>query len=412
MSGAAAHSADIVVIGGGIMGAATALHLQESGAGSVLLLERDQLGQGTSSAGAGMVGVWAAGLFPFWGAEEAALETYAFDFYKQLAEQSDDFRYRANGNLWLSTSEEDWVGTVEPMASNPLAKNREKLSPQEVHEITNGLVDPKCIVGGVLDPAGIHMTAGAAARAVGRRFEEAGGRVRTHTPVTGLRTAGSRISGVETIHGHIDCGAVVVAGGAWTNKILRSVDVWLPLVPLMATRLTTSESVGAPTSMPNVSFNAEGFYFREHDDGALLWGSDYEVFPRYSLVDVDPPDRFTDVPLNGVVELQRLAQSLAAAVPAIAARSQEVKAAHGAPCHTPDLKFLAGPVGIDGLYAVSGDNEGGVTHGPGLARMLTEYIVGAGQHVIDPTAYDPNRFGDRYTTARAVADAVGENFKF
>ena len=78
--------AEVVVIGGGILGCAAALHLLERGVEDVLVLERDGLAQATSHAGGGFVGRWGGGYVPAWGTQELALEAYGLDFYRSLAE--------------------------------------------------------------------------------------------------------------------------------------------------------------------------------------------------------------------------------------------------------------------------------------------------------------------------------------
>jgi sarcosine oxidase subunit beta len=87
-----------------MMGAAAALHLRERGL-DVVLVERDDIAQGTSTAGAGFIDLWGAGYVPSWDGEELEIEHYGLDFYASLAERGHDLAYRRNGTLsWRRTA--------------------------------------------------------------------------------------------------------------------------------------------------------------------------------------------------------------------------------------------------------------------------------------------------------------------
>src|SRR5687767_683549 len=100
--------AAVAVIGGGIIGACTALHLVREGVSNVVLLERDDVAQGTSAAAAGFVAMWAAGYIGQWGEEEVALERYGLAFYDDLAARGHDLDHRPNGTLWIASDEPTW----------------------------------------------------------------------------------------------------------------------------------------------------------------------------------------------------------------------------------------------------------------------------------------------------------------
>src|ERR1700727_2968720 len=98
-------TADVIVVGGGVFGAAAALHLVIEGAGEVILLERDGVAEGTSAAGAGFIDPWAAGSNPHLGPEELAVEEYGLRFYAQVAEEHPEVAYLRNGCLWVAIDE-------------------------------------------------------------------------------------------------------------------------------------------------------------------------------------------------------------------------------------------------------------------------------------------------------------------
>src|SRR5437870_4906801 len=101
----------VVVVGAGILGAATALHLLDEGITDVVLIDRDSVGMGTSNAGAGFVGPISAGWNSWWGEPELVVEEFGMDFYERLAERY-DFGFRRDGHLYIARTEASWEQLV------------------------------------------------------------------------------------------------------------------------------------------------------------------------------------------------------------------------------------------------------------------------------------------------------------
>lgn len=398
----APERADVVVVGGGILGCSAAYHLLEAGAGDVVLLERDDLAQGTSAAGAGFLGLWAAGYASdVWDDEELELERYALEFYGALAAEA-DIGWKRNGNLWVATAEQGWNRYLEPLAVDERVPDRIVLDPAGVEEAT-GVVRGSGVVGGVLHPGGAQVSAQQSVRALAARVLRRGGRIEMRRPVTGLRTSSDRIVGVETDRGPIATGTVVIAAGAWTNGLLAELGAFLPMAPLAAARIVT-EPLGVPPRMPTLMVPEASFAWLREERGGLLLGCSFESRPRYDFVETGPPERFDQLPIDGILETQRCAARLANLIPVLAGRGT-VTAAQGAPCYTPDLRALVGAVpGVEGLYAVTGCNEAGLTHGPGYGRLLAELITAGRSERAGPFAV--GRFGASYASAGEVVQGI------
>ena len=392
--------ADVVVVGGGISGACIALHLAERKAGQVVLLERGDLASGTSLAGAGFVMSQAVGFLRAWGEEELEAELYALDFYRGLSEEGYDIRFRANGNLWLAVTEQGFRRYLGEMKPSKQVPDRRTLSPDEVTEITDGFIQPDAVAGAVFDPRGAHISAPQAVRAVAERFTRLGGQIETGQKVTTLEVDRRGMAAVRTEAGTISTRTVVLAAGPWTNSLLRQLDIVLAILPLVASRVTT-ESVGAPGRLPTVVVpDLSTLWFREHE-GALVWGCPYDVKPRTRFVDRELPDEIRDLGLQGVSAMESVARSAVNVCPALAkARSAEV--AQAAPTFTPDARALLGPVeSVPGLFVFAGDNEAGITHGPGFAKLLADHMTGTDQtEKLAP--FRPDRFGTEYLTGSAI----------
>jgi sarcosine oxidase subunit beta len=395
-------STDVAIVGGGVLGSAIALHLAEAGL-DVTLLERDGIGQATSAAGAGFIGMWAAGWTPTFGREHIEIERYGLDFYRDLAEH-EEFGYRANGNLYVATTEATWDEQIAPkLLDLDAVPSLQRLSPDEVADLT-GIIPADAVYGGILHPDGAQVSAGPAARALSRRFVAAGGQLETRTPAAGLRRQGDQVTGVETPRGALHAGRVIVAAGAWTNALLATIDVKLPVVPLVAFRVVT-EPLGVPATMPTIMIGEVPMYLREYD-GALLWGMHYRAAPRFRFVEEAVPERFDQLPLDGLAEAESKAATAFDVFPLLAA-SQSRTVAFGAPTFTPDQRPCLGPVdAVEGLYVATGCNEAGVTHAPGYGRLLAELLTSGTTELCSIHAFDPDRFGDEYPDGTSVVSGL------
>jgi sarcosine oxidase, subunit beta len=402
-------SVDVIVIGGGVFGTSAALHLLTGGAGDVALLERDAVGQGTSAAGAGFIDPWAAGSNPHLGPEELAVEAYGLDLYARLGEEHRDLSYFGNGCLWVAIDEAQW-DRLTPMLDYPSVQT-DVLQPNEVAALTD-LVCQDSVVRGIYHRDSGHVSAPGAARCLAGEFVRAGGRVLERQPVVRLIVEAGRVRGVETSQGRLLSDRVVMAAGAWCNELLSDHGVFLPIVPLVVSRILT-EPLGVPAStpaffVPGVADGEDevGYLYARGESGRLLWGAHYSCSPRTMFVDRPVAERFDQLPLDGVEELRRAAARAAPVVPLLGSyRSTTV--AHGVPCYTADNRSLVGPVPeLEGLFVLAGCNEMGVTHAPGFGKIIADMIVHGESALAPADAWRPDRFDGQLSSARDVLRRV------
>lgn len=400
-----ARVTDVAVVGGGVFGCSAALHLKLRGCESVTVIERDRIGAGTSSAGAGLLARWSAGFVPAWGDEELKLETYGLDFYRELSASGYELGYLEGGMLFLGLARPTGRRSLVPLADHDGGEGLTPLTPSEVEALTEGFVQATGIAGGVFEARGARVTAPEAARALAGHCAELGGVILEHAPVSSVRCGRAGGFVLETVTGSVICQKLVVAGGGWTNGILRQLGIWLPVVPLVATRLSTAPLL-VPPNLPAIQFcDGRRIYIRADDD-SLTWGCNYEGDPRYEFVARELPEHLDGLSLACVAEMERAAQEVARAVPGLTT-SKIVGAAHGAPCFTPDLRPVIGELpSVPGLYVLAGDNYAGVTHAPGAGRLLAELVTGAPSPSVDPRPYRPERFGSEYRDGAEVVAAM------
>jgi glycine/D-amino acid oxidase-like deaminating enzyme len=392
----------VIVVGGGVLGASAALHLVRQGA-QVTLLDGKAVASGTSNAAGGFLNEWAAGAFPTWGDEELAIERYGLEFYSSLADEGADLDYVQTGAIWLATTPETWASFVRPLAEHPGVEDRQRLEPQEVEYLTSSVIPARGVVGALLHPRGIRITAPKAARAMVDRFREAGGQLREHTPVTALLSEHGRVTGVRTADGALGADLVVVAAGAWSKLLLRTAGYDAPMVPFTATRII-SQPVGLPRTLPMILFGEFSFLWLRENEGRALWGCEYEVSPRYDFIASDDPELDT-ISGGAVKRTLEITRAAATAIPVLS----EVRAlavSHGLPCYTSDLRGLIGPVpGLEGAFLVGGDNQAGVTHAPGYGRLAAESILDSESTLTDLTPFRLDRFAENSPNAIAAAAA-------
>lgn len=403
--------ADVVVVGGGVIGSSTAFHLKQAGAGDVLLLERDDFSQGTSAAGAGFVAQWGE-LMPEDRTAELTAELYALELYAELAAEGYGIDYFHNGMLLVAPDEETWKA-IEPIRDAD-APSSELVDGARVEELTSGAIAGDRIFGAIWHAPGIQVSAAMAGPALVDRFRKEGGVAETRRPVTAVRVENGRVTGVETPTGAVACDAVVLAAGAWSKELLRDLGVHLPIVPLITSRLVT-EPVGIPETMPTLFLmgldrSAFSTLWVRGQHGALLFGGHYDAPPREAFVGASLPQRFDQLALDGVFACRRLGEAAARFMPAFG-RYESITVAHGAPCYTPDARGILGPVpGIEGLYVIAGDCEAGVSHAPGYGRAMADLVVHGETDFVDVGAWAFDRFDGASNGDEQIAAKMRERF--
>lgn len=389
----------VCVVGAGVLGLSTAVHLARSGA-EVVVVDAGGPAHGTTTAGAGFVAAFAADHNRRFAPAMVDVARYSLDFYAELHRSGADIEYSANGNVVLATTDPTMDAARRGLLGHPrrLPGTRE-VGPDEVAELTGGVVDPGAVVGGVLMAEGAQVTTGKVCLALVEELRSAGAELLLERTVTGVRREAGRVTGVETSRGVVEADTVVLACGAWTNALLRPLGWSLPMVPVVATRFVTDD-VGLPATMPSVQCLDLGLWLRELR-GAFSWGTSrgYRGLDALRREGVDvPPGR------PRVAALERSLRDHQAAVAQVFPRlaDQEPRlVVQGMPTYTADGNFFVGQVPTaPGVWTVTGDNESGVSHGPGMGRLLAQLVRGEEPYA-DPS---PMRL-DRYSATEFPDDA-------
>jgi sarcosine oxidase subunit beta len=374
------RSAEVVIVGAGVMGASLAWHLGQRGCRDVLLLDR------APAPGAGSTGR-ATGGFRVQFDTEANVRLSVRSRDKLLAfpdEVGADPGYEPFGYLFVARREEDLVllrraQAVQHRSGAPWPR---EVTPAEVLELNPALA-PDGIVGGVYSEVDGFIRPMAILRGYLDAAERMGARVAWDAEATGLARDGARVTGVETAAGPFAAGAVVNAAGPWAGRFAARVGVDLAVRPVRRQVAATVPTEVLPPSMPMTAYVEDSFHTRVRD-GRILWLWPHELGEEES----DEPT-WHEAWLPKLMALARARFPRAAAVPIDPAACQ-----CGLYEMSPDRHAILGEApGAPGLYLINGSSGHGVMHAPALGEALAAMILGEAPP-LDVGAFRPSRFAE------------------
>ncbi|TWF96213.1 sarcosine oxidase subunit beta [Saccharopolyspora dendranthemae] len=351
------------------MGVSTAFHLAEAGA-DVLLLERAELGSGSTSKAAG--GVRAQFSDPV-NIELGQRSLTAFeDFARRPGGEID---LKQQGYLFLLSDPDDVTAFETSVAlQNSLGVPSRMLTPQQACALSP-LASPDGLLAAAYSPTDGHCTPEGVVQGYARAAREHGAVLRHGVEVTGIDLRGGEIAGVRTAEGSVRTTAVVCAAGAWSAAIGEFAGVELPVRPLRRQILVTEPMPDRPPRSPFTIDFATSFYFHEEGPGMLVGMSDPDEEFGFRL---GTDDRW----------LGRLGEAVEHRAPRLA----EAGVAHGwAGLYeiTPDHNALVGHDG--GFYYATGFSGHGFLQSPAIGEVMRDLVLGR-TPPIDVSGLDVRRF--------------------
>lgn len=369
------RTADVVIIGGGVMGTSTAHHLALKGCKNVLLLERE------SFFGIQATGKCAGGIRYQFGTEInvrlSLLSLPMLDRFEEELGQPIDLRYC--GYLFLLTRPEDvaafraqvemqhgwgvmtrWLEPEEIAQMAPLI-NLEGVLAGTFHE-RDGLADPNSVVQGYVSGA--------------RRL---GARLLNDVEVTGIEVESGRVRGVVTNRGKVSAPTIVNAAGPWAGVVGRMAGVDIPIVPIRRQIVVTGPIPEVPPDFPFVIDFAQSLYFHREGPGILTGMSNPNEPPGF------------DQSVDEEWELVHLE----AAMKRMPVLEKATLASHWAGLYevTPDAHPILGRVPeLEGFYIIGGFSGHGFMHGPACGLLLAEEILDGQAHTLDISSLSITRF--------------------
>ncbi len=377
------QSAEVVIIGGGIVGSSIAYHLTAAGCTDVLVIERETA-QGKGSTGKSMGGVRAQ----FSTAVNIQMSLYSIPFYASFDERLGyPAGYRPQGYLFCATNAKHMAylqANYQKQVDMGL-KDVRLITADEIRSMfpqlraddivggsfcsTDGFVDPYSAMIGFMTWAAEH-----------------GAKLLKNTPVTGIQRDARGVAGVETTKGTVATRVVVNAAGAWAAGVAKMAGLDLPVVPLRRMLVPTEPFDQFPHSAPMIIDMSNGFHFRPEGLGFLLAWNDPEETPGYKT-DFDPS--FIEKILTRAADRVPVFENLAVNPKRAWAGLYEM---------TPDHHPILGPApGMPGFFLANGFSGHGVMHAPATGKILSDLILTGKTDLVDASLLGLSRFAEGRT---------------
>lgn len=366
------EAADVVIIGGGIMGTSIAYHLAKAGVQNIVLVEQFELGSGSSAKPLG--GVRANFSDP--GniqLGQRSLERFAsFD-----QDFGVDIELSRVGYLFLARTPEQLAGMEEATAAqNRLGVSSRMISPEEAGQL-NPYLNPEALLGASFSPEDGHAHPVAVVQCYAAAAEDLGVTILPRTEVLDIDRADNVIRSVTTNRGRIRAEAVICCAGAWSGGIGELAGVELPVVPVRRMiGLTPQTATGHPT-VPFTLDLGTTFYFHNYRNGLLL-GISHQQEPG--------PNR--EYSNEWLAEFNAAAEICAPglATPELAAGWA------GFYETTPDHNALIGQDSqVSGFFYATGFSGHGFLQGPAVGELVADLYCGR-ESFMDPAQFSAERF--------------------
>src|SRR5437879_1550891 len=375
------ESADVVIIGGGIVGSSIAYHLTTAGCRNVVVLERESH-QGKGSTGKSMGGVRAQ----FSTTVNIQMSLFSIPFLSRFEEDLGyPSGYRAQGYLFVATTAKHLeylrtnydrqiaagLTTVSLLKTDDIVRLVPQLSGDDIIGgsfcSTDGFVDPYSVMTGFM-----------------MRAAENGARLWRDAEVTGIELQDGAVAAVRTTKGTIATSIAVNAAGAWAASVAKFVGLDLPVQPLRRMLVPTEPFDEFPHTAPMIIDMSTGFHFRPEGRGFLFAWNDPEETPGYKL-NFEPSF------------IEKILVHAADRVPCFEHVEVNPKRAWaGLYEMTPDHHPIIGPApGIKGFYLANGFSGHGVMHSPATGKLTADLILkGTSDIIADPRAFALERFAE------------------
>ena len=362
-------NAQIVIIGGGIVGCSTAYHLAKLGWKDIVLFERAQLTSGTTWHAAGLIE--AGGFFS---ATSIEMAKYTLKLYSELEKETGlATGHKGVGMVTLATTP-DRLEELRRVA----AFNRyfdvpvEELTAAQVKELWP-LADTDDVLAGFYAPGDGRVNPVDVTMALAKGARMGGVQIFEETPVTGFIKQGRRVTGVKTPNGETSCEFVVNCSGMWARAVGKLAGVNVPLQPTEHYYLITEAIEGINAKLPVLVDLDKYAYYRE-EVGGVLFGLFEPVSAPWAINGV--PDNFTFGEINP--DWDRM-------MPYVEEAMKRIPALENAGIHkffcgpesfTPDLGPMMGLAPeLDNFYVAAGFNSLGILLGGGAGKVMAQWIV-------------------------------------
>jgi 4-methylaminobutanoate oxidase (formaldehyde-forming) len=359
--------ANVVIIGGGVIGCSIAYHLAKLGFPDVVLLERQQLTSGTTWHAAGLVGQLRTSI------NMTRLAKYTSELYRGLeAETGQATGYRQCGSISLATNEERFE---ELKRSASMAKVFDlEVNVIDVDEIVARypLVNSDDLLGGIHIPSDGYANAVDISQALAKGARANGAQIFQNTKVTQILHDGSKVTGVSTPAGDIDADYVVICSGMWSRDLAAGVGVNVPLHACEHYYVLFESVEGLDPNLPVLrDYDACTYY--KYDAGKLLVGA-FEPTAKAWGMDGIAEDFCFDEIAGDFDHFEPVLHDAMQRIPALQDAGIQ-KFFCGPESFTPDVRYHLGQSPqLGNCYVSAGLNSIGLQSAGGIGKVMSEWI--------------------------------------
>jgi sarcosine oxidase subunit beta len=369
---------EIIIIGGGVVGASVAYHLTTRGAKDVLILERENA-QGNGSTGKATGGVRAQ----FETEINIRMSLYSIDFFKHWDFDCD---YEPRGYLFVATDDKqlDFLKQSVKKQKSLGLRQVEIVDTKSIAEIVQGLNTQDIIGGSFCGSDGFINPLGVLEGFIKKALEN-GAKVQTETNVLSIETADGKVKAVETNRGKIETEKVVICAGAWAKSLAKTAGIDLPVEPLKRQIVWAKSEKDLQENLPMVIDLSNGFHFRPAKD------SKREVLFAYPDAD-EAPSFDTNFDESFIAKVYKKAKHRAPFLAETEVVKHKCRA--GLYENTPDHHAIIGGCEMEGLYFCNGFSGHGVMHSPASGRAIAEIILDGKASFLDVSCLSLERFAN------------------
>jgi sarcosine oxidase subunit beta len=370
------NKSEIIIIGGGVVGASVAYHLTERGARDVLILEGESA-QGRGSTGKATGGVRAQ----FETGINIKMSLYSLDFFNRW---DFDCGYEPRGYLFFATDEKqfDYLKKNVEKQKSLGVKEVEIVDAQAIAKIVRGL---NCddIRGGSFGARDGFINPLAVMEGFTAKALENGARIEFETKVSAIENENGKVTAVETGKGRIECEKVVLCSGAWARHLAQTAGIDLPVEPQRRQIVWAKSANNFQENLPMVIDLGSGFHFRPAKD------SKNEILFAYPDRD-EKPGFSTDFDESFIEKVYERARQRAPFLYETEVIREKCRA--GLYENTPDHHAVLGGCEIEGLYFANGFSGHGVMHSPATGKALAEIMLDGEASFLDVSCLRLERF--------------------
>ncbi len=376
--------AQVVVIGGGIIGCSTAYHLALAGVTDVVVLERRQLTSGTTWHAAGLVAQLRASL------NLTRLSQYSAQLYASLeAETGQATGFKSNGAISVASS----PGRLEELQRQAamaafFGLEATLLSPGEIKDRWP-LINTSDLMGGIFLPKDAQTNPVDTTLALARGARSRGVRIFENTKATALLRRNGRVTGVVTDQGEIEAEKVVLCAGMWSRDFAREHGVTVPLHAAEHFYIVTEPLAGVTSGLPVLRDPDSWCYYKE-DTGKLLVGAFEPVAKPWGGDGIPESFCFDQLP-DDFEHFEPVLEKAMHRVPALGEVGIQLFF-NGPESFTPDDRYILGEAPeLSNLFVAAGFNSIGIQSAGGAGKVLADWII-KGHQPIDLWDVDIRRF--------------------